>query len=242
MSTGMRMTVSVGIVRGLALSAFFAFLTIALPARAAGLCGGPRQPPCPPPLPVCGGAGMPACPGTFLDTYFNVRGGDNTVSLINPVSSPTSVCAMIYMFDDVSELGECCGCPLSPQKLLTLSVVNNLTASWPLARPGDDQLGVIEILTTAPNNPSCASGGGLNNTCNGGCDPTQKGTPIAQLKGDIVHSLQTPGGPEVPFAAVNPDPVAAAYAVDECEDSSAEEVEFGPGGLGACNCQMGVYF
>ena len=94
MSTRMRMTV--GITRGLALSAFFAFLTIALPARAASLCGGPRQLPCLPPLPVCGGAGMPACSGTFLDTYFNVRGGDNTVSLINPVSSPASVCAMIY--------------------------------------------------------------------------------------------------------------------------------------------------
>ena len=48
--------------------------------------------------------------------------GDNIIRLINPNGSANPflaggiehpVCAMIYVFDDDEEMGECCGCPLS---------------------------------------------------------------------------------------------------------------------------------
>ena len=48
--------------------------------------------------------------------------GDNILRLINPNGAANgnlagaqeqTVCAMIYVFDDDEEMGECCGCPLS---------------------------------------------------------------------------------------------------------------------------------
>jgi hypothetical protein len=47
--------------------------------------------------------------------------GDNILRLIShngnanaAFGAVTDACAMIYVFDDDEEMGECCGCPLSP--------------------------------------------------------------------------------------------------------------------------------
>jgi len=56
------------------------------------------------------------------------------------------ICAMIYVFRPDQQLTECCGCKLTPNALLKLSVNKNLTAN-PLdgTRP---TAGVIKIIST----------------------------------------------------------------------------------------------
>jgi hypothetical protein len=84
-----------------------------------------------------------ALPGQTLWTYYNTSGnpsgaGDNILTLINPNgsansnlgSSSSNTCAMIYVFDDDQEMGECCGCPLTPAGVETFSVANDFTSNW----------------------------------------------------------------------------------------------------------------
>ena len=82
------------------------------------------------------------CPGPDPDGCDHGGNGDNIIRLVNPNGSANSlvggsdqpVCAMIYVFDDDEEMGECCGCPLTPGQLATFSVENNLTVE--LGPPG----------------------------------------------------------------------------------------------------------
>jgi hypothetical protein len=85
------------------------------------------------PAPVGAGVAASPDPSTYNVGYFDVGEpvgdngvgvGDNFVRLINPTAANGTLCAMIYVFDDDEEPGECCGCPLSPNKLLSLSVEN----------------------------------------------------------------------------------------------------------------------
>ena len=204
-------------------------------------CGAPFFPPCPTPL--CGTPGTAPCPSTLSDTYFNVTNGDNIVSLINPATTgSTDVCAMIYVFDDDEEMTECCGCPLSPQMLLTLSVDNNLNNN-----PTDTQLfggrqsGPIEAVSAAPN-PHLQGSAGINNgsgcsvgqsgACNDGCDPTQNPgyNPSQQVKGYIAHYA---GTVNVSFnTASDPDPTTLTYLEEECGSLVGNE-----SGSGICSCE-----
>src|ERR1700683_4798156 len=85
-------------------------------------------------------------PGEVLWGYYNTTlpgaddsagNGDNILHLVNPNGNANSsfgavnnVCAMIYVFDNDQEMGECCGCPLSPADLATFSVEHDLTDNW----------------------------------------------------------------------------------------------------------------
>ncbi|MFZ0246680.1 MAG: hypothetical protein WAL68_13475, partial [Candidatus Binatus sp.] len=79
-------------------------------------------------------------------------------------------CAMIYVFDTSQAMEECCGCPLTADGLLTLSITNQL-AQQPV---GDAVAGVnaledgsIRILSTLPN---ATPGDPVGNEVY--CDPT----------------------------------------------------------------------
>ena len=97
---------------------------------------------------------------------------DNIIRLINPNGAangnlagakPQPVCAMIYVFDDDQEMGECCGCPLTSTQLATFSVEKNLTSNWGLAggtEAGKTPTAQSLVVAAAPN------GAG------GTCDPT----------------------------------------------------------------------
>jgi hypothetical protein len=87
---------------------------------------------------------------------------DNIIRLINPNGAangnlagakPQPVCAMIYVFDDDQEMGECCGCPLTSAQLATFSVDKNLTSNWGLAggEAGNNTNGAIALVAAAPN-------------------------------------------------------------------------------------------
>ena len=154
-------------------------------------------------------------PGEVLWTYYDTFGvgghGDNILTLINPNGSanPTlggnaqDVCAMIYVFDDDQEMGECCGCPISPAGIETWSAEHDLTADWGITGPEgpDNGNGSIAIIATGANVPYVSNGPGSNGhfcpgtqtgACYAGCDPTAgPGYSVSSafnLLGSIVHN------------------------------------------------------
>jgi hypothetical protein len=180
--------------------------------------------------------------------------GDNIIRLVNPNGSGNTnlaggkaqpVCAMIYVFDNDEEMGECCGCPLSSTQLATFSVEKNLTSNWGLANGtlgGDHSNGAIAIIAAAPNTTLLTPGGG-GAAANGGCDPTSiPGYDVStnnNVLGSITHNqILDPerdgqrGITEIPLS-------------DDCNGQFANEVYLqiqcgalvgnGTGG-GICNC------
>lgn len=79
-----------------------------------------------------------------------------TVYVSDPgTNAPANICAMIYVVDPGQELRECCGCMITPDGLLTLSVDWDLTHNS--NTPGALNNGTIKIVssTGAPTcNPS----------------------------------------------------------------------------------------
>jgi hypothetical protein len=209
-------------IKGLALAAGALLIAVALSAsaNAATLRRGSTG----------GGATVTgALPGQVLWTYYettedftlcnsttadsdgcNVGGnGDNIIRLINPNGAANGnlagakeqpVCAMIYVFDDDEEMGECCGCPLTSAQLATFSVEFNLTNDWGLTggpEAGDHSNGAIAIVAAAPNTVACLGAGG-DGACNGGCDPTNvpgySVTTASNLLGSVTHNQQVQEG------------------------------------------------
>ena len=146
--------------------------------------------------------GISPNPGSVLYGYYDFAestedngtgNGQNAMRLINTTSH--DICALIYVFDDDEELGECCGCPLTANQLETFgigsfaaaAVVNpqvpvprrlydNLTANWREAS-GDPENGVIAVVGATAEVPCSTNGSSSNNStpnpaCNSGCDPT----------------------------------------------------------------------
>jgi len=80
--------------------------------------------------------------------------GDGLVRIINtgnlPLQQNGTICAMIYVFDDIEEMQACCGCPVTPDGMRTMSVINNLTKNFGVNR-GNMNAGVVEMFGTNPN-------------------------------------------------------------------------------------------
>ena len=145
-----------------------------------------------------GKAAADPIPGTEIVGYFDFAeptsdngtgAGDNIVRIVNDTAK--DMCALIYVFDDDEEMGECCGCVMSPNKLINLSVERDLTQSWREASQ-DQQSGVVYAFSSAPNNRLCVlSNGKPNFACNGGCDPSlgfqPPTTPIPHINGNITR-------------------------------------------------------
>jgi hypothetical protein len=84
---------------------------------------------------------------------------DSTVRLTNAgtqlgsTGDPSgNLCAMIYVFAPDQQMAECCGCALTPDALLTLSVANDLTDN-PLT-PVHAGTGAIKIVSST-GAPTC---------------------------------------------------------------------------------------
>ena len=145
-----------------------------------------------------GKAAADPIPGTEIVGYFDfdepttdngTGDGDNVVRIVNDTSK--EMCALIYVFDDDEEMGACCGCVLSPNKLISLSVERDLTSSWREASM-DQESGVVYAFSSAPNNRQCLlSNGKRNYACNSGCDPSlgfqPPTTPIPHINGNITR-------------------------------------------------------
>ncbi|MGC2761212.1 MAG: hypothetical protein WA206_07870, partial [Candidatus Binatus sp.] len=78
--------------------------------------------------------------GQELQNYFSnanaIAAGDALVNITAPFEGNATAltaaaregetCAMIYVFDTSQAMQECCGCPLTADGLLTLSITNQL--------------------------------------------------------------------------------------------------------------------
>ena len=144
---------------------------------------------------------------------------------------------MIYVFDDDEEMGECCGCPLSPAGLESFSVKHDLTSNFIFGNnPDANGVGSIAVVATGSNTDYVSAGpsNGHNcpitqsGACYAGCDPTtQPGypvTPANNLLGGITHNQQvgfdggaTVGLTEIPlFDDAGGDPNNLVYLQNEC--------------------------
>ena len=187
--------------------------------------------------------------------------GDNILHLINPAGNAnaffgvvTNTCAMIYVFDDDQEMGECCGCPLSPADLATFSVQHNLTGNWIFGNgPDGNGTGAIAVVAVAPNVNVVPNDDAPNNghncalsqsaACNGGCDPTSAPgynvTTSNNLLGGIVHNQLAGtekqfsfGLTEIPLSDdASGDPSNLIYLQNECSF-----LVRGGSGAGVCSC------
>src|SRR5579862_5146566 len=182
--------------------------------------------------------------GNYLFTWFATStdggNGDNILRLIDPngcgngsgitngsCTSEVDQCAMIYVFDDDQEMGECCGCPITPNELLSFAVETQLANNFQQAIP-DNGSGTIVVVGSAinapvgcnPANATCeqlAEGPGIP-----GCDPTVPAITAGDtnLDGSITHNQIISGQAgltEIPlFDQGAGDPVENAYLVNEC--------------------------
>jgi hypothetical protein len=80
------------------------------------------------------------------------------------MTPPGALCAMIYVFTSDQQLSQCCGCPVTPNGLLTLSVTHDLTDN-PLTGVFPER-GVIKLVSATP--------GPLDT-----CDPSAPQVPAA---------------------------------------------------------------
>jgi hypothetical protein len=95
--------------------------------------------------------------GSFGYSYFanaNVPGIDSTFRVTNPGVIAQDVCAMVYVFAADQQMSECCGCRVTPNGLLTLSLNNNLNSN-PLTRRTPTSGTVKIVAGDASTNPSC---------------------------------------------------------------------------------------
>jgi hypothetical protein len=109
-------------------------------------------------------------PDTFKVTYFanaNTPGCldgslrvTNVGTQIGSKADPSgNLCALIYVFDPKQELAACCGCKITPDGLLTLSVDNNLTRNTLTDVPlvtGDVK--IVSSTSCNPTKPAPAAG------------------------------------------------------------------------------------
>ncbi len=103
-----------------------------------------------------GSASITVMPQLLLSYYSNnlPTNPDATVQVTNVGMTGGPLCAMIYVFDARQEMSECCGCSISADGILALSVQNDLT-SHP-ATGITPQAGIIEIVSAASSkNQSC---------------------------------------------------------------------------------------
>jgi len=216
------------------------------------------------------GAGAAADPtGNYLFTWYDIGAGvgasattapyapingDNILRIIDPngcgndfTSNPnctteTDQCVLFYVFDDQQEMGECCGCSISPNQLETTSVRSYLVANWSSSYQDNGQ-GTIVIVGSALNGSSPCNGG---KTCNDGCDPTIAASipssPGTNLDGSITHDQVIPGTPTVSGLTEIPlfdqgagDPTNDTYLWKQCASITGN----GSSLTGFCSCPPG---
>jgi uncharacterized protein YjdB len=90
-----------------------------------------------------------------LTSYFTTDSSlpDSAVRISNPGISGSTLCAMFYVFDQDQQMSECCGCTISPDGLLTLSVQTDLSDN-PLTGI-QSAAGSVTIVPSDYNGTSC---------------------------------------------------------------------------------------
>jgi len=150
----------------------------------------------------------------FLDTTVYITNvGTQTGSTADPSGD---LCAMIYVFEPDQQLAECCGCKITPDGLLTLSVNNDLTNN-PLT---DTTLttGAIKIVSST-----------------GPCNAA-KPVPAAGIRAWVTHYQDPPADflTETPFSDATLSAGELSNLAAECKILQTEG-----SGAGICRCSNG---
>ncbi|MHB8384028.1 MAG: hypothetical protein ACYDC3_17000 [Candidatus Binataceae bacterium] len=175
-----------------------------------------------------GGSSGGADPGTFLTGYFDTTSGsesfgagDNALRIENPTAANGNLCAMVYIFDASEELGECCGCLLTPNQLLQDSVDTIIGSGWEISG-GTPAQGVIQIVSTLPNATTS-------------CNPAAAYTPTANLNGWVTHAQSVGGITGLTEVSLTDngaaDATEAAYLISTCGNILSNG-----SGKGSCTC------
>jgi len=193
--------------------------------------------------------------------------GDGLVRIVNPTHFDSiqkgTLCAMIYVFDDVEEMQACCGCPVTPDGLRTLSVINNATKNFGVNR-GNLNAGVIDIESNTINFyssnakiPLPAQIGPVAGSALA-CDPSGQygpivgatSVPLAPVPGLVAWESHTEGMVPVPSTSTLTKGVSVeefAFApydtthLNQLQQFCAFLITNGSG-TGACSCGSGDSF
>src|SRR5579862_874516 len=157
--------------------------------------------------------------GVELQSYFsnaNTTGGQAFVNITaplegsatatNPGAQQGEICANIYGFDTAQNLQTCCGCPITADGLLTLSISGNIAPN-PVGSTSILIDGSIRILASDPN-----------------------GNPSAELAAWASH-IENSQITESEFLADFPD----SSELDELPAACADIIQLGSG-AGVCDC------
>jgi hypothetical protein len=154
------------------------------------------------------------------------------------------VCAMIYVFAPDQQLEACCGCLVTPNGLLTLSVNNNLNTNV-LSPLGPTASGVIEVVESLPNVPPGSPRPGSSPTCDPATPSIVAGIPglfgFAALAVEGTHIQDTGSGT---FGTT--ETADQAYLETFIDLTTAQpaalaafclsNVQIGGSGFGRCHC------
>ena len=184
-----------------------------------------------------------------IDTYYvlyfdnaNTSGApDGTLRIVNTVHPEgdgtilDDTCAMIYVFDPKQELAECCGCKVTPNGLLTLSVNTNLAANTLTS----DALtrGAIFVVSAAPNVPTGTAPSGSSTVC----DPGGSFLPGAHLENWITNPQPNQINGVFQLTESHPgeetfNSVEATALANKCLGITSTVLGPGGSGHGLCNC------
>jgi hypothetical protein len=140
------------------------------------------------------------------------------VRITNPGLTYGNLCAMIYVFDQDQQMTECCGCSVSHNGLLTLTVPQ-LTLN-PLTYVVSHN-GVIKVVSAAVNNSPC--------------DPTANVTPKPNLRVWVTH-IQNPIGTAYPLTETEAsDSTLGATELANLQ-AQCSFINILGSGQGICNC------
>ena len=168
-------------------------------------------------LPCAGPNNTVACPGAPAasdTTVYITNVGTQTGTTADPSGN---LCAMIYVFEPDQQLAECCGCTITPDGLLTLSVDFALTSNSLTGATLTN--GAIKIVSSI-GNPSC--------------NPTNL-APAAGIRAWITHIQDFPLDrlTETPFSDATLSAGELSNLAAECKILQTEG-----SGAGICKCEI----
>ncbi len=133
--------------------------------------------------PAHGSATLTVEPAALINyfTRSNTPGGDQTLRITNSGMAGENLCAMIYVFAPDQQLTECCGCQITSNGLLTLSLTTDLTSN-PLTGT-KLTTGTVQIVPA-------------DETSNPNCDPSSF-VPAGTLSAWETHLQTDPSSPTI---------------------------------------------